>query len=468
MAHASTGILSGGVKTFATLASAGAALVSIVTFLHSWGVIGTPNVRATVGTIGARWIGVRPLVDTARAVRDTLHLAATITDENGSILVGARPAWASENPDVATVEQDGSVIARGPGATTIIAMVGDLSARTRIVVHQTVAAVRIAGDSAVAMAEGDERTLDARAFDSRGYVIPGRSAHWALAGGSAVTVDSGGVVRAQETGRAIVSATVGGTTAQTLVNVSPSPAAITAIKGNAQRARAGESLPERLLVRVVNRRGNPVEGTLVRFRADPGNGIVDPAAVVTDADGRARAAWSLGDRPGRQRVFASVERVDSALTLVAEADPVPSNTRMMLVHDSLSGIAGGSVEGIAAIRVTDSSGKALADVPVTWTPVDGGTVQVVDERTDSLGEARAQWTLGPKVAAQRLRVRLAGSVPPVMITAMARPDPAVVILQAAKARSDSLAAAAKRKSTKTASKRTAKPTPASAKRRRAS
>src|SRR5688572_26005052 len=132
-----------GARTVATVASTGAALVSILTFLNAWGLFGTPTVREGVANQGAKWIGVRPSLDTARSINDTLHLAATITDKNGSLLDAARPTWASENPSVATVGQDGSVIARGAGATTIIAVIGELSARTRIVVHQTVSAVRI-------------------------------------------------------------------------------------------------------------------------------------------------------------------------------------------------------------------------------------------------------------------------------------------------------------------------------------
>ena len=52
------------------------------------------------------------------------------------------------------------------------------------------------------------------------------------------------------------------------------------------------------------------------------------ASAVTDADGRARTVWTLGDLPGRQTLLATVERIDSALAVVAEADPVAANTRL--------------------------------------------------------------------------------------------------------------------------------------------
>ena len=457
MSRASSGVLSGGVKTFATLASSGAAIVSILTFLHSWGVIGTPDMRATVGAMGAKWIGVRPLADTARALRDTLHLAATITDRNGAILYGARPVWTSENPSIATVEQDGSVIARSPGATTIIALIGELSARSRIVVHQAVQRVQVAGDSAVAMAEGDALALRVEAFDRRGYAIPRRPAAWKVESGAGVTIDSAGMVRATDAGNAVVAVLVDGAEGRTLVRVRPSPAAIAAVKGAGQRGPAGESLKEPVVTRVVNHRGAPVEGTLVRFRVAPNSGVVDPAAVVTDADGRARTSWTLGPLPGPQRMFAAVERVDSAMAVEADALPVPANTRVLALRDSVSAIAGDSIGGLG-VRVTDTTGRALAGVRVSWSATDGGRVTTLTERTDSLGEARVSWTLGARVGAQRLRGYVAG-ITPVTVIAMAQPDPAIVAQQGAKARADSVARAKRAASKRVPAAKQARPRP---------
>lgn len=427
------GFFGGGARTLAAVASTGAAVVSIVTFLNHWGLLGAPTVRENVANSGAHWIGLRPAADTARAINDTLHLAATITDKNGSLLDAARATWASENPSVATVAQDGSVIARSAGATTIIAVIGELSARSRIVVQQTVSTVRIQGDSSISIAEGETRRLEARAFDKRGWIVPPRTAHWKVSDGSAVTVDSTGAVLGTDVGRAILSVSVDGMSAQTLVNVAPAPAAIAIVKGDGQRATAGEALKDRLIVRVVNRRGRPVEGTLVRFRASVGDGLVDPAAVVTDADGRARTTWTLGDRPGRQHLLASVERVDSALSIGAEAEPSPANTRVAALRDTILGVVGQEAADVVGVRITDSTGRALPDVRVAWTALDGGTVQPLTERTDSLGESRARWTLGRKASAQRLRARVSEGVASLTLTAQARhAAPATIALERTK------------------------------------
>src|ERR671916_778866 len=103
-------------KLVTAIASTGAALVSIFSFLYSFGVVGEPESHKTVGTFGASWLGVAPAADTAHP--------------------------------------NGWVIVRGPGVATILVTVADLSARSRIVVRQTVASVEIGGDSAVTLGEG--------------------------------------------------------------------------------------------------------------------------------------------------------------------------------------------------------------------------------------------------------------------------------------------------------------------------
>jgi hypothetical protein len=124
---------------------------------------------------------------------------------------------------------------------------------------------------------------------------------------------------------------------------------------------------------------------------------VHPASSITDADGRARTTWTLGADPGRQTLFASVENVDSALPIVAEADPVAANTRVVALVDKLTGKAGEQLPDSMAIRVTDSTGRMLPDVAVRRTLIDGGKLDSASSRTDSPG-VRCPWIPGSKRA----------------------------------------------------------------------
>jgi hypothetical protein len=407
-------------------ASTGAACVSIFSFLYSFGVIGKSESHRTVGNLGVAWIGVRPLADTATAIGDTLHLAATITDKAGAILIGTTPAWSSEKPAVAEVGSDGSVVALGPGATTITVAVGGRVARSRIVVRQRVASVDLVGADAadgVTLRELDRQPLRALARDVRGHAIAGVAAQWRVDDSSVVALDSAGIATALAPGRTIVTATVDGVVGHAALSVVAAPAAIGLLAGAGQHASAGRALPQDVVVRVMSRRGLPVTGALVTFRLADGDGAVDPASALTDADGRARTSWTLGPLPGSQSLIATAPHLDSTLVVAAEADPVAANTRTAAIVDHPSGVAGLPLADAVRLRVTDSSGRVLPDVPVSWHALDG-TVEAGAARTDSAGIAGARWTLGPQAGTQRLRAQVGtphggAAIPPVTIAATA-------------------------------------------------
>lgn len=428
-------------KLVAAVASTGAALVSLVTALHSFGVLGDSDAHETIGNLGVAWVGLRPAVDTASAIGDTIHLAATITDRAGAVIVGARPTWTTDDPRVATVLRDGSVIARGPGSTRITVAVGNLLARSRVVVRQQVASVAVAaasGDSFVVVPEGAVLPLRARALDARGHAIAGLAATWHIDDSTVAALDSTGEVSGRNVGRTLVSAKVDGISGHAPVSVVSTPAAIDPVAGAEQRALAGSVLPQAVVVRVTSRKGHPVAGQLVTFRTADGHGEATPDTARTDEDGRARTMWTLGSFPGRQTLLASVAPVDSALAIVAEAEPVARNTRLIAVTGALAGRAGAGLDSVVVVRLTDTTGHVLPDVPVTWTALDGGRIDSVDARTDSLGEASAHWILGPRSGTQRLRAQVGvghggRAIPPVTFsaTALAGTPAAVVIASGA-------------------------------------
>lgn len=423
-------------KVVAVAASSGAALVSIFTALYSYGVIGQAETHQSIGNIGASWVGLRPSIDTASAIGDTVHYAATVTDKNGSILVGARPVWTTGDSSIAVVLQDGSVVARGPGRTMVSIVVGKLVTHSTIVVEQRVARVdvgRASGDSLIVLPEGSQLEVRARPLDARGYAIQGLRPVWHVDDTTVAVLDSAGVVTGRTAGRTSIVAKVDGISGRTGISVVTPASAIGLVAGSGQRTLAGKTLPQAVVVRATNRRGGPASGKRVVFRVADGQGGVDPAGAITDADGRARTNWTLGNDPGRQTLFATVENVDSALAIVAEADPIASNTRVTSLVDGLKGQAGEQLADSVSIRVTDSAGRVLPDVPVRWTAVDGGSVEEASDRTDSLGVATVHWTLAKKTGTQRLRAQVGASpglgITPLTINAAALAGaPASVVL----------------------------------------
>jgi adhesin/invasin len=413
-------------KGVAVVASTGAAFVSIISALYSYGILGDSEAHQSIGNLGAAWVRLQPTVDSATSIGDTIHFAATIADKNGSILVGARPAWTTGDSSIAKALPSGAVVARGPGATTVSVVVGNLVATSRILVKQRVAGVVIsstAGDTTAVINEGAHLQLRARALDARGFPVVQAGAVWHIDDTTVAKLDSSGVLTGRDAGRSVVVAKIQGATGYLPVSVVTTATALVAVAGANQHALAGSVLAQPVVVRATNRKGQPATLKSVTFRVADGHGSVEPVNAVTDADGRARTKWTLGGYPGRQTLLATVESVDSAIAIVAEADPIAANTRAAPVVEQFRGRAGEQLADTIALRVTDSTGRVLADVPVRWTVVDGGIVEALAARTDTLGVARARWTLAKKTGTQRLRAQVgAGAglgVPAVTISAFA-------------------------------------------------
>src|SRR5215210_6084349 len=78
------------------------------------------------------------------------------------------------------------------------------------------------------------------------------------------------------------------------------PAELMIVSGNGQRADAGALLEEPLTVEVLDGSSQPVRGAPVQFGflGDLPGAALDPASVLTDANGRAAARVRLGEVPG--------------------------------------------------------------------------------------------------------------------------------------------------------------------------
>jgi hypothetical protein len=423
------GLISHAWRWGAGVISAGAGLVSILSYTHSIKAKFDPDSVAVSGVTAVRWVGVTPALDTATSVGDTINLAVTATDPRGNALLGAPTAWTTSDSIVASVDSAGTVVARSSGTAAITVTVGRKVATAHVVVRQQPAEVRIVGDSVLRVPEGERDQVVAYVADARRQKILGLAVRWRTADPSVVAVDSIGNVTGTAPGRTTLTAVHEGMVTQLPAEVYPVPASLTLISGDGQRAPAGRRVANPVAVQVVSRSGRPIEGVPVRFVLPEGAGETDPQSAGSDAQGIVRATWTLAGVPGRQSLTVSAEGVASHTVVTAEAEPVGANTRLAQVSENLEGPAGGALPEPVVVRVTDSSGVALGDVPVAWSADDDGSIVASESRTDSLGEARGRWTLGPKSGAQRAYVQVGSprAVPRFVVRATARAGRAATV-----------------------------------------
>jgi hypothetical protein len=423
------GLISHAWRWGAGFISAGAGLVSILSYTHSMRAKYPSDSVSVSGLAAVRWVGVTPALDTASSIGDTINLAVTATDPRGNALLGAPTLWSTSDSIVASVDSAGTVVARSAGTAAIVVTVGKKVATAHVVVRQLPAEVRIVGDSIFRVPEGERSQAVGYVADARRQKILGLAVRWRSADPSVAAVDSVGNVTGTAPGRTTFTAIHQGMVTQLPVEVYPVPASLTLLGGDGQRAPTGRRVTNPVAVQVVSRSGRPIEGVPVRFVLPEGAGETDPPSGSSDAKGIVRATWTLGGVPGRQSLAISAEGVASHTVITAEAEPVGANTRLAQVSEGLEGPAGAVLTKPVVVRVTDSSGVALADVPVAWSPEDDGSILASESRTDSLGQARARWTLGPKSGAQRAYVQVGSprAVPRFVVRATAQAGRAATV-----------------------------------------
>ena len=94
------------------------------------------------------------------------------------------------------------------------------------------------------------------------------------------------------------------------------PAEVEIFRGDRQNGTVGEALGDSLVVRVVDRFGTPVGGTLVTWKPE-GGGSVDPVESLTAPDGRAGTVRVLGPQPTTYFTVAAVEGLAEPVTFMS-------------------------------------------------------------------------------------------------------------------------------------------------------
>ncbi len=180
--------------------------------------------------------------------------------------------------------------------------------------------------------------------------------------------------------------------------------------GNQQRGRAGETLPNPLVVRVIdgsNGIGNPVPGHRVRFTVTRGGGKFTTGGkdttVNADASGEAKIFWTLGGAVGTnaQEVRATATNnsggnlENSPLVFTANvngSDPSAEGS-VFEVNSPVPVPADGETKCKVTVYVRDRFGNPVQGLAVTFV-VSGGpnSIEQPAALTDSLGRASCRFS----------------------------------------------------------------------------
>ena len=191
-------------------------------------------------------------------------------------------------------------------------------------------------------------------------------------------------------------------------NMTPSTTAIakaSASSGDAQSGTVGQPLALPLRV-VVTDAGTASAGVTVAWSTTAAGGSVDPASAVTDANGFAASAWTLGTVSGSQTATATLSGASGSpvsFTATAVSDAAASLAKTG--GDNQTGQVGTPLAAAVQAKASDQFGNGVPGVNVAWAAT-GGTVSAATMPTDGSGISAINVTLG-------------GTAGPITITATA-------------------------------------------------
>jgi len=208
-------------------------------------------------------------------------LAAEVSDGAGNVLRDRRVVWASANPGVATVSDNGVVTAVSAGRVEIAATSEGKSGIASVnvaAVAPRVTTVRIVPDK-VDVFVAAATTLVATPYDSKGAAIAGRTVVWTTNNAAVASISQNGTVTGIVPGNAVITAVIDGVTGNATVSVHLVPVSrVTVIPAN---VTVGEGKSTTLIARLTDAAGNVLTNRSVTWSsADTRIATVDQSGVV--------------------------------------------------------------------------------------------------------------------------------------------------------------------------------------------
>ena len=358
---------------------------------------GVPDTATiTVTPVPARGLRLAP-AQAQLVTGDTLALAATLTDGQGTPLPGRAVVWSQRAPQVLGLDGSGStgrVIALAPGTDTVT-VAGEGKSATAVIVVRRPPIVALEVADSVGLVAGDSLRPTATARDARGDARPDVEVTWQVADPGVARLTATGHLLAVAPGGTTLTATGGGVSASlpvgvrraTVVSIDVTPALQTL---------TGDTVALSAVARDAE--GRPVDDApLVWSSSDPaiarivaGNRLaaVDLGeATLTAASDDARAAVTVTVRLGRvsrnSEPYCSPPGGTLLMSLVTPPNSVPRPVPVIVHVHGGAWIEGGRNQSRIFFGMRDTlvaRGYAVASIDYRLAPENPWPSMIEDTR----------------------------------------------------------------------------------------
>jgi hypothetical protein len=277
---------------------------------------------------------------------------------------------------------------------------------------------------------GATAPLSASVLDAGGKPISGLAVAWSSEDGAVAEVDAQGLVKAKGNGGTRIFARQGSHSAQVEVLVRQVATQVVKLGGDTQSGQVAKPLASPIEVELRDSLDNPMaadEGkTKVAFAVEQGGSLAQDTVAI-DTKGRAKTTWTLGAKPGKNHLTASIGGKSISADFTAEALAGPPAAIVRVGGDGQSGQVGKALAMPVEVELRDSLGNPIADVEgktkVAFAVKQGGTVSLASIAVDAQGRAATTWTLGTKPEANHLTASIEGQSVAVDFSAQALVGP---------------------------------------------
>ncbi len=319
---------------------------------------GTVTVSATIdGVVGTAIVTVQPVPVASLSltpptasliVGDFVQLTATPRDASGAALSGRSIAWSSSAQSLVSVSSTGLVTALAVGTATITATSEGKSATARITASLVPVESITLSPASATIAAGRTVQLVARAVDSAGTPLTGRTITWTTDQPSIATVDNAGLVTGITAGRATITASVDGKSAAAAIDVTPVPVASLTITPGSGTLLVGSTL--QLTATARDASGSALPGRSITWISGA------PSVATVTQGGLVTAVGS-----GSALVFAAAEGVSASVTITVSGIGVAQ----VRVTPATTNVQQGRTVQLSAVAY-DASGNPLTGRTILW------------------------------------------------------------------------------------------------------
>ncbi|MCD6505518.1 tandem-95 repeat protein [Candidatus Poribacteria bacterium] len=271
------------------------------------------------------------------------------------------------------------------------------------------------------------------AYDRYGNPTPNAAVKFqVISGGGSIDGKSSVSIMTDESGEASVTLTLGkkagennnrvraslinGDSVTFTASAHPAqPSKIEIVSGDNQKGKVGTTLPQPLVVQLLDEFDNPIPNAEIRFTALSGGHFPDGEIVnvkETDDTGKAGTVFTLGNQTGKGiEIVEASANADSSISVTFKAT-VTSDSPMkieIVSGDGQSGTVTARLPLPLVVKVSDQYGNPVPNVTVIFSTVQGtGRPETSEAITNGEGKASTYYQLGTKAGkdVERIRARI--------------------------------------------------------------